>query len=333
MKHKAIPLRITGCALTSGLMLYIFGRYSVELMGSYGYGLFLGLPFAGGFVSVLFFGEPLRNRLPVAACIGLYALAAGALFFLVTGFDGMICLLLASPLMVLLALIGVVAALLTRDLLSRLGTRNPNTRGPKVYCTAVLLIPLFVGMTAEPSLLPHPPTRMVNSSVVVHGDIATVWECVIAFPEITSPPGGIFNYGIAYPIRATIEGVGVGAIRRCTFNTGDFVEPITAWDAPHRLAFDVVENPLPMREWSPWGEIDALHLHGFMVSERGQFQLTEQADGTVLLEGTTWYHQNLWPNAYWGAISDRIIHQIHGRVLEHIKGVVEGGGEGTSIED
>ena len=92
MKHKAIPLRITGCALTSGLMLYIFGRYSVELMGSYGYGLFLGLPFAGGFVSVLFFGEPLRNRLPVAACIGLYALAAGALFFLVTGFDGMICL-------------------------------------------------------------------------------------------------------------------------------------------------------------------------------------------------------------------------------------------------
>lgn len=128
-----------------------------------------------------------------------------------------------------------------------------------------------------------------------------------AFPEIGSPPGGIFDYGIAYPIRATIEGTGVGAIRRCTFNTGDFVEPITAWEAPRRLAFDVVENPLPMKEWSFWGEIDTPHLHGFMVSERGQFRLTEQPDGTVLLEGTTWYHQNLWPNTYWGTVSDQII--------------------------
>ena len=44
-------------------------------------------------------------------------------------------------------------------------------------------------------------------------------------------------------MKARIEGEGVGAIRYCSFSTGDFVEPITAWEKPHRLAFDVVKNP------------------------------------------------------------------------------------------
>ena len=315
-------------ALLASAVVFFLGLYATEWVGHYGYSLFAGLPAVVGFLSVLYLCGPARQVFFRGVALSLIPLAAGALIFLATGFEGVICLVMAAPVMLGFSAIGAIFAFLVVTVVPWIADRY-NTlgcgggRGPKANTTALVLLPLLVALTLEPRFLPHPPTRMVHSSVVVRGDIAKVWEAVVAFPEITSSPGGIFDFGIAYPIRATIEGTGVGAIRRCTFNTGDFVEPITAWDAPHRLAFDVVENPLPMKEWSFWGEIDTPHLHGFMVSERGQFQLTKQPDGTVLLEGTTWYHQNLWPNAYWGTVSDQIIHQIHGRVLGHIKDVVE----------
>lgn len=336
MNHLNVLQRGATAALLASIVVFILGLYATEWVGHYGYSLFVGLPGAVGFLSVLLLSGPARRVFFCGVGVALIPLVGGTMLFLLTGNEGFICLIMAAPVVLAFAVIGTAVAYLLLVAITFLSDRANalgcgSGKGPRAYSTVLVLLPLTIALSVEPRFLPHPPTRMVHSSVVVQGDIASVWATVVAFPEITSPPGGVFNYGIAYPIRATIEGTGVGAIRRCTFNTGDFVEPITAWEAPRRLAFDVVENPLPMKEWSFWGDIDTPHLHGFMVSERGQFQLTEQAGATVLLEGTTWYHQNLWPNAYWGAISDRIIHQIHGRVLEHTKEVVEGDGEGTAL--
>jgi hypothetical protein len=47
--------------------------------------------------------------------------------------------------------------------------------------------------------------------------------------------------------------------------------------------------------------------------------LTALSDRRTLLEGTTWYQNYLWPQAYWRAWSDGIIRQIHLRVLRHVK--------------
>src|SRR5690606_14235181 len=126
--------------------------------------------------------------------------------------------------------------------------------------------------------------------------------------------------GIAYPVRATIEGRGVGAIRRCSFNTGDFVEPIEVWAEPRLLAFSVLESAQPMIEWNPLHEhVHAAHLHGFFVAQRGQFELLPQQDGTTVLRGTTWYSHGLYPAAYWRLWSDYLVHTIHLRVLHHIR--------------
>jgi hypothetical protein len=114
-------------------------------------------------------------------------------------------------------------------------------------------------------------------------------------------------------------GKGVGAERHCVFSTGAFVEPIQVWDAPHRLKFSVTANPAPMQEWMPYPHVDPPHLHGFLISEGGQFLLTPLPNGTTRLEGTTWYHHGLWPSAYWRLWSDEIIHRIHLRVLNHIR--------------
>jgi hypothetical protein len=167
------------------------------------------------------------------------------------------------------------------------------------------------------------PVYRVDTDVVINAPIDRVWRNVVTFSTIDEPPDWYFRAGIAYPLRASISGRGPGAIRRCEFTTGAFIEPIEVWNEPRLLRFGVTSNPPPMQELSPYGAIDARHLHGFLESQRGQFLLEPLAGGRTRVTGTTWYRHNLWPAAYWRLWSDAIIHRIHLRVLRHVKALSE----------
>jgi hypothetical protein len=96
------------------------------------------------------------------------------------------------------------------------------------------------------------PLFAVRSEVVVNASPETVWLHVVSFSELPPPDDWLFKVGVACPTSAEIEGKGVGAVRHCIFTTGAFVEPITVWDEPNTLAFDVTEQPPPMKELSPY---------------------------------------------------------------------------------
>ncbi|PYV04269.1 MAG: hypothetical protein DMG26_07885 [Acidobacteria bacterium] len=164
-----------------------------------------------------------------------------------------------------------------------------------------------------------PPVFEVRTAITVAATPEQVWKHVVTFSELPEPREWYYRAGLAYPMRARIEGLGPGAIRYCEFSTGPFVEPIEVWDEPRLLQFRVTENPAPMHERSPYGHIQPKHLHGYLVSERGQFRLTKLANGHTLLEGATWYQHGLWPAEYWKWWSDAIIHRIHLRVLNHVR--------------
>jgi hypothetical protein len=149
-----------------------------------------------------------------------------------------------------------------------------------------------------------------------------VWPIVLAFPPLKEPDDWMFRAGIAYPMRAEIDGRGPGAVRRCVFSTGTFVEPIEVWEEPTRLGFRVTESPPPMKEWNPW-DVHPPHLDGYLVSRQGEFLLERLPDGRTRLVGSTWYTNRMWPTAYWYLWSDAIIHRIHERVLCHIRDLAE----------
>jgi hypothetical protein len=174
-------------------------------------------------------------------------------------------------------------------------------------------------MLLEHSVQLAPPLRAVETSIEVAAPPAEVWSHLVAFNELPPPQERIFHTGIAYPLRAEIDGHGVGAVRNCVFTTGAFVEPIEVWDEPHLLRFTVSAQPPVMDELSPYPHLHPPHLDGYLQSRRGQFLLTPLANGHTLLTGTTWYQNSFWPGQYWNVWSDYIIHRIHGRVLAHIK--------------
>jgi hypothetical protein len=169
-----------------------------------------------------------------------------------------------------------------------------------------------------------PPLIPVTTEVEIKASPQKVWDTMIAFSHIDEPADWLFVNGIAYPTHAEIEGQGVGAVRYCKFTTGDFVEPITQWNEPYKLAFDVLDQPPPMAEWSFYQNLEITHLDGYFRSERGQFELIINSEGNTILRGTTWYRHHIAPAFYWQLWSDYILHRIHLRVLNHIRREAQG---------
>ena len=234
--------------------------------------------------------------------------------FLAFSFEGLICIVMASPLLGGIALIGGLVGYA----IQYRGAGDKEIA--KTTFLLFLLLPLSGALERDQVL----PASKVVTRVAIAAPVQVVWDQLVAFSPIPEKRAWLFHTGVAYPTHAEIRGTGPGAIRYCYFSTGRFVEPIDVWDEPFRLAFRVSERPDPMKELSPFGEIHPPHLQGTLLTERGEFLLEPQADGGVLLTGTTWYRQNLWPNLYWRLWTNWIIHQVHERVLGHIRLQAEG---------
>jgi uncharacterized membrane protein YhaH (DUF805 family) len=285
---------------------------SVYGLAAYGLALFLGTPFVVGAITAWIFnrrypaspGETVEVVTLTLACVGGVLLLVAA--------EGALCLLMAAP----LALgIGIMGGALGRRIAG--GADEPASHA----ALALLTLPLGAALDArqEPAGL-----REVRSAVVIAAPPAAVWDAVIAFPPLPRPSELVFRLGVAHPVRARLDGRGVGAVRYCEFSTGAFVEPITAWEPGRRLAFDVAEHPRPLMEWSPYRDVVPPHLDHYFRSRRGEFRLVALPDGRTRLEGSTWYELRIEPVAYWTIFADAIVHRIHGRVLEHVKVVAEG---------
>ncbi len=291
-----------------GLPLTVLGAMAVQI---YGLTLFIGVPFALGFVATLLHSrgreEPPFHELIAAAWLAVLALGCA---LVLTAAEGLVCLVMAWPLALLLTTIGSLVARLARRMI----------RADALGAVVILAVPgMFAG---EATLDRSPALKAVHTSVFVAAPPEIVWRYIVEVPPLDPPTELVFRLGVAYPTEAVIEGRGVGAIRRCRFTTGDFVEPITVWEPARRLAFTVAEQPEPLRELSPYDRVHAPHLDGYLSSERGEF-LLDRVPGGTRLTGTTWYRNHMWPERYWTFWSDRILHQIHGRVLRHVKQLAE----------
>lgn len=287
----------------------------VFLLRSYGGALFIGAPPIGGFVSGLFFARwhrPLMAGAILSATLSL--LIAGAV---VIGFalEGLICLAMALPLVWFGSVMGAAIGCL-------LGRCMRGT-GMAPTATALMLLPLALSVE-DVSPLPASDFLPVESSIVVNAPADTVWRHVITFPPLPPPSEWIFRAGVAAPMGAVINRKGEGAVRRCIFTTGSFVEPIKTWDPPRELSFAVASSPDPMREWTLWDGPRPPHLDGYLESTRGQFLLEALPGGRTRLVGRTWYRTNMVPETYWRLWSDSIIHAIHMRVLRHVAALSEG---------
>lgn len=305
---KSVDRRLLFTIVVTNICCWIFASISIKLIKDYGAGLIIWLPFVLGAGSTILYGINEKNRDKRSFAVSFMTLVVFCAGILVFALDGLICLVMALPIGLFLAWLGHLVG----DFIIRRRFRNSTTAAVLFFVS----VPAF--MAFENAKTSSDDPRSVTTSIEINAGPEAVWKNVVAFPQLDPPKELIFRTGIAYPINATINGTGVGAIRHCNFSTGSFVEPITVWDEPRLLRFSVDEQPEPMKELSPY-EIHPDHLHGYWVSKQGQFKLTALPNGHTLLEGTTWYVNKISPGFYWTLWSDLIVHKIHQRVFAQIK--------------
>ena len=308
-RYRSAIFGVLGAAAFGLLAILV----SVVGFGNYGGPLFIGTPFIQGMVCAWGFNrEQPRSATETAAVVWISLLLVAGVVFLFA-MEGFLCLLMALP---LAAILGIMGGVVGRGIALR-GGRN-------LVGTAALVFVVPTGALMENVTAAAPPIYEAVTTVDVAAPPGVVWNRVVQFKEIEAPPAWYFRGGIAYPIRATIEGKGVGAIRRCEFSTGAFVEPITIWDEPRRLAFDVTAQPPPLKELSIYSKVYAPHIDGYFSSDRGEFRLVALPGGRTRLEGHTWYSVSIYPQGYWRALSEVLLHKIHRRVLDQVKLESEG---------
>lgn len=289
------------------LLGYAIGFTSVYFFEEYGWTVFVVVPFLLGLVPALVYGSQKKLSRVEALKMAFATLGIFCLSTLIFAVEGIICIVMASPILALSTLIGALAGQALID------SKYFNNKG--MY--AIGVIPLLVLWTD--TQIDSSEYLEVKTAIEIEAPMEDVWSNVISFGQIDEPDEWFFKTGISYPTHANIIGQGVGAVRYCNFTTGSFVEPITVWEEPSLLKFDVQDQPTPMRELNPFWDVHPPHLDGYFQSKKGAFELQELDDNYTYVQGTTWYNIHIHPVPYWDFWSKYILHKIHYRVLKHIK--------------
>lgn len=288
---------------------------SVYVLGSYGSAMFFGAPIVTGAIAAFEYNRKSTKSIGMTLLHSMLTTTVACLAFLCFGIEGILCIAMAIPIMLPF---GIFGALIGRAIAISAKTQHRDERRGLVGC--MLVLPF---LTTFESQWQSPPTFEVMTYVDIDAPPERVWHHVVDFPEITAQEEWFFALGIASPKRAFIEGSGVGAIRHCEFTTGEFVEPITIWNPPSQLAFDVTEQPEPMFELTPYRHLHPPHLDHSFRSTKGEFRLIDLGNQRTRLEGRTWYKLDIYPISYWSQWTDWIVHRIHLRVLHHIQNLAE----------
>lgn len=309
-KSKLI-VSIWSILITASITL-LFSLFSTDILKTYGASLFIGGPFIIGFTSVALYSRTEFVGFKQALLISASAISLAGFLTFIIAMEGVICLMMAAPLAYFLGFLGGGIAYLLQA-----KSKFVSSFLPFLFLILPSLAYLEANMDRESDWY------MVETSLKISASKEKVWKGLFEFSDIPEPKELIFNAGVSYPVRARVEGKGIGAIRYCEFNNGVFVEEITEWDENTSLGFNVVRQPDAMKELSPYKNIRPTHLDGYFASKKGSFQLVSLGKNETLLIGRTWFQNKFGPTAYWNVWIHWILHKIHYRVLDHIRNTVE----------
>ncbi len=295
-----------------GLMLAFASRTEMRGWGRgdwYGPALFVAIPIlhgmAAGILSQCWEPRPWG----VAAKAAWLSVGLMTLGFLVSAAEGIVCLLMAAPLVLPLIFLG-----------AWLGWRARQGSGvARVSFPAVGVVALAVG---GGTILPAPESGgEVRTSWWVDAPPSRVWPLVLGLDSIPEPDWWLFRLGVAHPLRTWTREDGT---RMCELSTGSMPEIVIAREEGRRLTFRVLATPPSIRETNPFGEVHAPHLRTTYRCREGEFVLTPERGGTRLDTRST-YGLRMGPAWYWRLWSAMIVRHTHERVVREISRRVSAG--------
>ena len=293
------------CNAFLGLGLIFVGAEHYE---DYGLAMFVIAPCTLGFMSALLFnlfqtrklGASILNSIIMIVVMGLLSI-----FFLM---EGAICVLMASPILLLSAVGGtVVGYYLSRSVRNR-------------YNLMVIgLLAPILSMSVEDKIDLQPTPQTTESSVIIDAPPQAVWEVLEQPLDFGLQENALFKAGITYPQSMQLVSEKEEAALHVIHSRGTSDLPVVRFEENKEFIFQIDHTPEPMKELSPVGDFDAPHLHGYFNAYLGGFSLEPLPNGQTRLSGTTFYSYKIYPAHYWEHWTEYLIDQMHLYVLNAVK--------------
>lgn len=292
--------------LIAGIAIIVLAvLVSAVTFGAYGWGLFVMTPLLVGVTTSYLVNQCRDIGGAETARLVVAALGLGSLALIIVALEGVVCIAMAAPLALPVALIG--GAIGRSVAVSRLNSRNP--------LPSLAVLPLLFMLEAA---VPPEAAIATARSLEIDAPPAAVWTALTSAEPIAVEPGLTALAGLAYPLGGRLEGEGRGAVRIGSFSTGEAVERVTEWQPGRTLAFRVLSQPPAMEEMSPYRRVHAPHLVGYFETGETRFDLTPLADGGTRLSVRAEHRLRIDPVPYWGPIARLAIRDNVDRVLRDV---------------
>ena len=269
--------------------------------------MFVASPFVIGAATAYFANRKRDIGGSRTAALVVGATALGGVALVMAALEGLICIILASPLAFLAAFIGGAFGRAVA-----LSMRRPAAQTVPAFA----LLPLLFALE---SVLGTAVQFDTQQTIEVRAPPEAVWQAIVHMGPIDEPLALPFRLGVAYPLGGEIIGEGVGAVRRGEFSTGTALERVAEWEPNRKLAFVVVTDVPAMRELSPYRHVHAPHVVGYFSTTYTSFELLPLADGGTQVVERTSHELRLEPALYWLPLARWVLHENNTRVLTYIR--------------
>jgi len=254
--------------------------------------LFLLVPVAAGFSIVLVARKP--NSTIAAA---LLSVLCSLVLLIALGKEGVLCAVLAFPIIVAGLGIGAGIGVLVRKLFVDRSEKQITTTGLLLLIGPALILG---GERIERPILQYPRTEVIKATVEVNDSQERVWGRILEIDSVQGSKPILMYVGLPVPQRCTMEGHGIGAKRTCYFNVGYIEETVTGWNPPYYLGLSIDRTHMRGRHWL-----------GF---ESAEYRLQANWDMTLLTRTTT-ISSRLQPAWYWRRFERLGVESEHNYIL------------------
>lgn len=286
-KEFTISIIISLTFLSLGFLLLHY-----KLIG-YGLSFFVFLPFALGYTLG-------KSTIKTVGFWGLItSLAIFFILLLIGGLEGMVCILMAMPL--------VIGAIAIGLLISHLTTKyNKINKKDNLIKSSIIQLCLFLTFGFVETELTKNDNYIneVKSEIILPYSSMKVYETIKSVDTLNAEKPLLMKLDLPIPQKCILEDEKVGALRTCYFEEGKIIERVTELEKGKILRMDVIDYQLTGRKWFEFKEA----IYTFEELNNGSSKMTR----------ITTYSSELYPRLYWQPLEKIGIEQEHEYVFRNL---------------
>lgn len=278
--------------------------------GEYGVTLFFTIPISIGFIIgyLRYFRKIGVKKIFKVALRIILGLFIFSIVLFACGIEGAICIAMAIPFIAFAVFVGYVTG-------SVLGSLDEER-----YTGSVLLFVLLINPASYIfDTYAEPIEETVITERVIDASSDKVWKLLSTEIVFDKPSLVLFEKGGSYPQSIKLVDENGRLVYRCQTNNDKVNLNIDEYVENQRVRFSLEKQTVPMKEISPYEEMDAKHLHDYFVVEYGEISLQRLSENKTKITAKTQYNYRIAPKWYWKKWSNYIVDKMQGQVLGSIK--------------